>query len=160
MEKEHERQRRVRSVRFPQWECSSMEKTQERQRARQGLETSPETDSEGATGEEKGAVKLLAGDGFPKGGACGDTTVEHEMHACARMTQGAHVLGREVSEDVRSALPCGPEEKRTHCRPCGQFGHSEGSLVCEYQRYWHCSTEKGTSEASVHSMPSLGLPVQ
>ena len=112
-----------------------MEKAQERQLMRQGLEMSPETDPEGATGDEKGAAKPLAGDGCPimiallEGGACGDTTVEHEMHACARMKQGEHALRREVSEGLRSALPRGPEEKRTHCRRCGQFGHSEESLV-------------------------------
>ena len=58
MEKEHERQRRVRGTGPPRRERSSMEKVQERQLTRRGLEASPETDSAGATSEEKGVVKL------------------------------------------------------------------------------------------------------
>ena len=115
-----------------------MEKIQERQRACQGMETSPETDSEGATVDEEDIAELLAESdsqiltAFPQEGAHVDTMEEHKVHACARMTQGAHAVQQEVSEDVRSVLPRGPEEKRTHCRRCGQFGHSEESLVCKY----------------------------
>ena len=132
MEKTHERQRRVRGTAPPQRERSSMEKVQERQLTRQGLEASPEIDSEGAPGEERGVVKLSARDGFPKGDACGGVTVEHEMHACARMPQSEHALRREDSEDVWLALPRGPGEKRTHCRHCGQCWHSDESLASEY----------------------------
>ena len=37
--------------------------------------------------------------------------------------------------------------------------HGDGDLVSECQKCGHCSTKRGTSEAFVHGVPSLGMPV-